>query len=257
MGWWEMNLPRFPLLSEKETEELLRRAREGDREARERLINCNLKLVFNLVKRFEGRGCDLEDLFQIGTLGLIKAIDKFDPSYQVRFSTYAVPMILGEIRRYLRDNNPVKVSRSLKETAFKVNRAREELTKKLGREPSLGELAEALGMPREEVVMALEAQQVPASLHDTIYQEEGDPICLMDQLEGEEGEWLDKLLVNQILERLPPRLRQVLIWRFFEDRTQAEIAQLLGISQVQVSRLERQALQKLREILGGKGAHDS
>ncbi|PRR69851.1 RNA polymerase sporulation sigma factor SigF [Neomoorella humiferrea] len=255
----EMNLPRFPLLSEAETEELLRRAKAGDKEARERLINCNLKLVFSLVQRFENRNYDLEDLFQIGTIGLIKAIDKFDLNYQVRFSTYAVPMILGEIRRFLRDDSAVKVSRSLKETAFKVNRAREEMAKKLGREPSISEIAENLDLSREEIVAAMEAVQMPGSIHDTIYQDDGDPIYVLDQLAAEERDepaWLDKIALKEVLKKLPEKHRRVLVMRFFQDKTQAEVAARMGLSQVQISRIERQALQKIREMLLAEGEKD-
>lgn len=249
----EMNLPRFPLLSEEETLELLRRAKEGDQEARERLINCNLKLVFNIVQRFENRGYELEDLFQIGTIGLIKAIDKFDLSYQVKFSTYAVPMILGEIKRFLRDDSSVKVSRSLKEMAFKVNRAREELAKKLGREPGINEIAQALDLSREEIVAALEAIQSPGSIHETVYQDDGDPIYVLDQLQDEneqEPAWLDKIALKEVLLKLPEKHRKVIVMRFFQDKTQTEVAEKLGLSQVQISRIERQALARLRELLG-------
>ena len=178
----EMNLPRFPLLNEQEMTELLKKTKQGDKEAREKLINCNLKLVFNLVQRFENRGYELEDLFQIGTIGLMKAIDKFDLSYNVKFSTYAVPMIIGEIRRFLRDDSVVKVSRSLKETSFKVHSIKEQLAKELGREPTITEIAEKLQISREEIVAALEAVQSPSSIHDTLFQDDGDPIFIMDQL---------------------------------------------------------------------------
>lgn len=247
----EMNLPRFPLLKDEEMRELLDRAQKGDREARERLVNCNLKLVFNLVKRFQNRGYEIEDLFQIGCIGLIKAIDKFDLSYNVRFSTYAVPMIVGEIRRFLRDDSPVKVSRSLKETAYRIQQTREQLISRLGREPSVAEVAEELGIGREDVVSALEAAQAPASIYETLHQEDGDPIYLLDQLGNEESEapWLDSITVKEILKQLPERDRQILLWRFFEDKTQSDIAHRLGLSQVQISRLERQALKKLRDLL--------
>ncbi|MGB9803505.1 RNA polymerase sporulation sigma factor SigF [Desulfofundulus sp.] len=248
----EMNLPRFPLLRDEEMRELLRRARAGDKAARERLINCNLKLVFNLVRRFQNRGYELEDLFQIGCIGLMKAIDKFDLNYDVRFSTYAVPMIVGEIRRFLRDDNPVKVSRSVKETAYRIQQARERLTGRLGREPSVGEVAAELGISREDVVTALEAAQAPASIYETLHQDDGDPIYLLDQLQdGEEGEvpWLDHIAVKELLMSLPERDRKILMWRFFEDKTQADVARRLGLSQVQVSRLERQALKKLKEMM--------
>lgn len=247
----EMNLPRFPLLNDAEMRELLKRAQNGDTQARERLVNCNLKLVFNLVRRFQNRGYDLEDLFQIGCIGLMKAIDKFDLNYDVRFSTYAVPMIVGEIRRFLRDDNPVKVSRSVKETAYRIQQIREHLTGRLGREPAIGEVAAELGIPREEVVTALEAAQAPASIYETLHQDDGDPIFLLDQLsdlDGSEVPWLDRIAINQLLESLPERDRKIITWRFFEDRTQADIARRLGLSQVQVSRLERQALKKLKEL---------
>lgn len=253
----EMNLPRFPLLKDQEMMELLQKAGAGDVYARDRLVNCNLKLVFNLVKRFQNRGYELEDLFQIGCIGLMKAIDKFDPSYKVKFSTYAVPMIVGEIRRFLRDDNPVKVSRSLKETAYKIQQVRDMLTARLGREPSVGEVATELGLPREEVVSAMEAAQAPTSIYETLHQEDGDPIYLLDQLKSEEdgdAPWLERISVNELLSRLPERERLIIMWRFFEDKTQSEIAGKLGLSQVQVSRLERQALKKLKELMGNSSA---
>ncbi|AEG61231.1 RNA polymerase sporulation sigma factor SigF [Desulforamulus ruminis] len=253
----EMNLPRFPLLSDKEMRSLLKKAQAGDADARERLVNCNLKLVFNLVQRFNNRGYELEDLFQIGCIGLMKAIDKFDLSYDVKFSTYAVPMIIGEIRRFLRDDNPVKVSRSLKETAYKIQQARDRLTARLGRDPSINEIAKELGFCREEVVSALEAAQTPTSIYETLHQDDGDPIYILDQLSSEEdgdSPWLEKLAVKQLLVELPERDRQIILWRFFEDKTQSEVALRLGLSQVQVSRLERQALRKLKELLTPTGS---
>lgn len=250
----EMNLPRFPLLKDEEMRLLLARARDGDEAARERLVNCNLKLVFNLVKRFQNRGYELEDLFQIGCIGLMKAIDKFDLSYNVRFSTYAVPMIVGEIRRFLRDDSPVKVSRSLKESAYKIHQIKDLLTGRLGRDPTINEVADELGMSREEVVTAMEAAQSPTSIYETLHQDDGDPIYLLDQLSSQEGDisWSDRVAVKELLEALPERDKQILIWRFFEDRTQGDIARRLGLSQVQVSRLERQALKKLREVFPGE-----
>jgi len=247
-----MNLPRFPLLKDQEMRELLKKARVGDSYARDKLVNCNLKLVFNLVKRFQNRGYELEDLFQIGCIGLMKAIDKFDSSYNVKFSTYAVPMIVGEIRRFLRDDNPVKVSRSVKETAYKVQQVRDLLTARLGKEPTVGEVAAELGISREEVVNAMEAAQTPASIYETLHQDDGDPIYLLDQLKSEEhGDtpWLESLSVKELLNRLPERDRLIITWRFFEDKTQSDIAGRLGLSQVQVSRLERQALKKLRDLM--------
>ncbi|HBC94082.1 MAG TPA: RNA polymerase sporulation sigma factor SigF, partial [Pelotomaculum sp.] len=218
--------------------------------------NCNLKLVFNLVKRFQNRGYELEDLFQIGCIGLMKAIDKFDLGYDVKFSTYAVPMIVGEIRRFLRDDNPVKVSRSVKETAYKIQQTRELLTARLGREPTIGEVAGELGLSREEIVNALEAAQTPASIYETLHQDDGDPIYLLDQLkDSEDGEtpWLESLSVSELLDKLPERDRQIITWRFFEDKTQADIARRLSLSQVQVSRLERQALKKIKDLMDDSG----
>ncbi|RJQ28781.1 MAG: RNA polymerase sporulation sigma factor SigF [Peptococcaceae bacterium] len=247
-----MNLPRFPLLKEEEIKKLLRLAQNGDGLAREKLVNCNLKLVFNVVKRFQNRGHELEDLFQIGCIGLMKAIDKFNLNFEVKFSTYAVPMIIGEIRRFLRDDNPVRVSRTVKETAYRVQQARDRLTAVLGREPSIGELAEELGLPKEEVINAVEASQAVTSIYDTIHQDEGDPVYLVDQLDSGSDSglpWLEELAVKELLNKLPERDRRIINWRFFEDRTQSDIACRLGISQVQVSRIERQALKKLKNLV--------
>ncbi|MHB9093991.1 MAG: RNA polymerase sporulation sigma factor SigF [Eubacteriales bacterium] len=251
----EMNLPRYPLLSNAEMKQLLQRVRDGDEQAREILVNHNLKLVFNLVQRFSNRGYELEDLFQIGTIGLIKAIDKFDLSYDVKFSTYAVPLIIGEIRRFLRDDNPVKVSRSLKETANKVHRTRDQLTAHLGREPSIADIAQHSGLAAEDIVAALEAAQTPASIFETIYQDDGDPIFAIDAIVGETEEtsgWFDKIALKEVLRRLPEREKKVLLLRFFEDKTQAEVAAVMDISQVQVSRIERQALKNIRAMMGGE-----
>jgi RNA polymerase sporulation-specific sigma factor len=182
----------------------------------------------------------------------MKAIDKFDLGYDVKFSTYAVPMIVGEIRRFLRDDNPVKVSRSVKETAYKIQQTRELLTSRLGREPTIGEIAGELNLSREEIVNALEAVQTPTSIYETLHQDDGDPIYLLDQLKGdEEGEspWLESLSISELLDKLPERDRLIIIWRFFEDKTQSDIARRLNLSQVQVSRLERQALKKIKDLM--------
>lgn len=238
---------------------LLHRAKEGDEEAREKLINCNLKLIFNLVQRFAHRGYELEDLFQIGTIGLIKAIDKFDFSYEVKFSTYAVPMIIGEIRRFLRDDHPVKVPRSYKELVYKVNRARESLSAALGREPTIGEIAEDIGVDREEIVSSLEAVQSPTSIHDTLYQDDSDPIYVLDQLPLEkdlEPSWFEKIALKEVLDKLPEREKRVLLMRFFEDKTQSEIAAQLNLSQVQISRIERAALHRIRQLLQVPGSNN-
>jgi len=254
----EMNLPRFPLLSDTETRRLINLAKEGDAEARETLVNCNLRLVFNLVQRFSNRGYEMEDLFQIGTIGLMKAIDKFDMSYDVKFSTYAVPMIIGEIRRFLRDDNPVKVSRSVKEIAHKVHYVKEHLCKELGREPTINEIADQLNLPREEIVSALEAAQAPTSIFETLYQDDGDPIYVLDQLgtegDGEDGGWFDQIALKEVMMKLVPRERKIILMRFFEDKTQSEVAKHLGLSQVQVSRLERQALKTIKALLTERGS---
>jgi RNA polymerase sporulation-specific sigma factor len=248
----DMNLPRFPLLSEKEMMELLRKAQKGDVDARERLVNCNLKLIFNLIQRFAHRGYELEDLFQIGTIGLIKAIDKFDFSYGVKFSTYAVPMIIGEIRRFLRDDHPIKVPRSYKELVYKINRSREKLAVDLRRDPTINEIAQDLGVESEDVIIALEAVQSPASIHDTLYQDDSDPIYVLDQLPLDKDTnpaWFEKIALQEVLDKLPEREKHVLMLRFFEDKTQSEIAKSMNLSQVQISRIERAALHRLRQIL--------
>jgi len=247
----EMNLPRFPLLSDDEMTRMLKNAQAGDTQARERLINCNLRLVFSLVQRFANRGYELEDLFQIGTIGLIKAIDKFDLTYNVKFSTYAVPMIIGEIRRFLRDDNPIKVSRSLKENAYKINKMRDTLAKEKGREPTLAEISTALGLAIEDIISSLDAVQTPASINETLYQDDGDPIYLLDQLSGEKGEpgWFEEIAIKEVMNKLPEREREILLMRFFYDKTQTEVAGLVGLSQVQVSRIERQALKRFKNYL--------
>lgn len=250
----DMNLPRFPLLPNDEVQALLLQAKAGDKAARERIINCNLRLVFNLIQRFSNRGYEQEDLFQIGTIGLIKAIDKFDPAYQVRFSTYAVPMIIGEIRRFLRDDGPIKVSRSLKETGIKIRYTQEQLTKELGREPKLSEVAKKLELTPEQLTEALEATQYLTSIHEELYQDDGDAIYVIDQLadrEDDDSRFLDHMALEEVMDRLPDREKNILYLRFYKDKTQTEVAKHIGISQVQVSRLERSALKKVREMLSG------
>lgn len=247
----DINIPNHPLLKDKETKRLIKASQQGDVKARETLINANLKLVCNVIRRFEGRGYDVDDLFQIGCIGLIKAIDKFDLSFNVKFSTYAVPMIIGEIRRFLRDDTPIRVSRSLKELAWRIQTTKEQLQSKLDREPTIGEISEALNVPREDLVAALEAGQTPASLYDILHQEEGDAIYIMDQLRNrEQGEaaWIESVALQELLDNLPERDRKIINWRFYKDKTQAEVARLLNLSQVQVSRLEREALKKLRSM---------
>ena len=248
----DMNLPRFPLLSDSEMMELLQKAQKGDIDARERLVNCNLKLIFNLIQRFAHRGYELEDLFQIGTIGLIKAIDKFDFSYGVKFSTYAVPMIIGEIRRFLRDDHPIKVPRSYKELVYKINRSREKLSLKLKRDPTIKEIAADIGVESEDVIIALEAVQSPSSIYDTLYQDDSDPIYVLDQLCVEKENtpiWFENIALKEVLDKLPVREKKVLMLTFFEDKTQSEIAKVMNLSQVQISRIERAALHRLRQIL--------
>ena len=235
-----------------ETMELIRRAHEGDKEARDRLVSENTGLIWSVVRRFLGRGAESEDLFQIGSIGLIKAVDKFDPSFEVRFSTYAVPMITGEIKRFLRDDGMIKVSRTLKETAGKAYMAREELERKLGREPTLTEIAAALQADREELVLAMESGAEVESLQQTIFQGDGSSICLEDKLESgrdQQEEMMNRLLLEEMLSQLPAKERTLLYQRFFQERTQTEIARELGLSQVQVSRMEKRILKELRKKL--------
>lgn len=238
--------------SDVQVKELIAQSQAGDDAARESLVLSNQRLVWSVVQRFLNRGYEPDDLFQIGCIGLMKAIDKFDLSYDVRFSTYAVPMIIGEIQRFLRDDGSVKISRSLKETARQVRRMRDELAKKLGRQPHINEVAEALGMEPTEVVFAQEAMRQPASIHETVFENDGDPIYLMDQISDEaQNKWFDKLALHDALARLPERERLIVFLRFFRDKTQAEVAEVLGISQVQVSRLEKKIMQQIRDQLGG------
>jgi RNA polymerase sporulation-specific sigma factor len=232
------------------TKDLIERAHRQDKEARDRLILDNLGLIGSIVKRFEGRGVDREDLFQIGTIGLIKAVDKFDVDFGVMFSTYAVPMITGEIKRFLRDDGMIKVSRSLKETSYKAFAAREQLEKKLGREPSLSEIAKAMEMSVEDVAAALEASSDVESLHRVIYQGDGSEIELMDKVEDEKNEisrLTDRLAVEELLSRLEGDERTIIYMRYYQEKTQSEVAEMLDISQVQVSRMEKRIIGKMRE----------
>lgn len=235
-----------------ETLELIAMAQKGDDLAKARLVEENVGLVWSLVKRFIGRGYDPEDLFQIGNIGLIKSIDKFDFSFKVRFSTYAVPMILGEIRRFLRDDGMIKVSRSLKETAYKARQKKEELLKVLDREPTIGEIAAAIEMEVEDIVLAMEANSEVDSLQAVIYQGEGRPITLgdkIDQSPKEQNNIIDKILLGDLISTLKPVERQIIMFRYFQDRTQTEIGEVLGISQVQVSRIEKRVLNHMKKLI--------
>ena len=229
---------------------LIGRAHQGDKVARDKVYEENTGLIYSVVKRFAGRGVEAEDLFQIGSIGLLKAVDKFDTSFEVKFSTYAVPMIIGEIRRYLRDTGIIKVSRSLKESQYRVFKIREDLEKKLGREPSVTELAEAAEISLEELNMELEAGAEVESLHKTIYQGEGTELSLLDKIpekENSQEKLLDKVLLEELLGRLETEERKLIYMRYFQDMTQTEIARQLHISQVQVSRMEKRILKKLKK----------
>ncbi|WP_069997159.1 RNA polymerase sporulation sigma factor SigF [Cellulosilyticum sp. I15G10I2] len=237
------------------TLELIKRAQDGDNEARSLLVQENMGLVWSLVRRFGNRGYDMEDLFQIGSIGLLKSIEKFDLSFNVRFSTYAVPMIVGEIKRFLRDDGMIKVSRSLKETAYRVRMLKEELIKDLNREPTINEIAAGLDLGVEEVVEALESNAEIESLNAVIYQGDGKPITLSDKIDQsptQQNDLVDKIVIGEMIKYLLPLEKQIIMLRYFEDRTQTEIATLLDISQVQVSRIEKRILKKMRSMLTSK-----
>lgn len=247
-----VNTSKLPLLSNEEKEELFRRILKGDREAREQYIKGNLRLVLSVIQRFSGSRENVDDLFQIGCIGLIKAIDNFDITQNVRFSTYAVPMILGEVRRYLRDNNSIRVSRSLRDTAYKAIYAREMLLKKNQKEPSITEVASEVGISREDIVYALDAIQNPMSLYEPIFTDGGDTLYVMDQIrdkKNREENWIEHLSLSDALKKLNAREHEIISLRFFEGKTQMEVAELIGISQAQVSRLEKNALRIMRAYL--------
>lgn len=239
---------KLPTLKEKEKEALLKRAKEGSKSARDELINGNLRLVLSVIQRFSGRGESLDDLFQIGCIGLIKSIDNFDISQQVKFSTYAVPMIIGEVRRYLRDNSPIRVSRSIKDTAYHAMQAKEKLTAKLGREPTVNEIAEILGVEKAEVVIALESVVDPVSLYEPVYSDGGDTIYVLDQVgdKNDDRNWLDEISFKEEIKKLSDRERLILSLRYMKGKTQMEVSSQIGISQAQVSRLEKGAISKIK-----------
>jgi RNA polymerase sporulation-specific sigma factor len=241
---------RHRYLPDKEVKQLIQESQQGDHASRDYLIKHNIRLVWSVVQRFLGRGYDAEDLFQIGSIGLLKAIDKFDLSYDVKFSTYAVPMIIGEIQRFLRDDGMVKVSRSLKEIASKVRKKKDELSKKLNRVPTLKEVAEELELTPEEIVFAQEANRAPTSIHETVYENDGDPITLMDQIADESDvTWFDKLALKEAIEHLSEREKLIVYLRYYKDQTQSDVAKRLGISQVQVSRLEKKIISQMKSHL--------
>ena len=243
-----INTSRLPILKEKEKMELLQRMRRGDPDARETLINGNLRLVLSVVQRFTNRGENLDDLFQVGCIGLIKANDHFDIQQRVRFSTYAVPMVIGEIRRHLRDFSPVRVSRSLKDIAYKAMQAKERLTASLGHEPTVVEIAGEIGLPKENVVLALEAIVDPVSLYEPVFSDGGDTIYVMDQVSdhSDDGNWVDEIAIREALSKLSDREKKIIALRFFRGKTQVEVSAEIGISQAQVSRLEKGALAKVK-----------
>jgi RNA polymerase sporulation-specific sigma factor len=235
-------------LSDEEVKRLIAESHAGNSEARDKLVNSNIRLVWSVVQRFLNRGCEPDDLFQIGCIGLLKAVDKFDLSYDVKFSTYAVPMIIGEIQRFLRDDGTVKVSRSLKEMFNRIRRTKDDLSKKLGRLPTIGEIANEIGVTPEEIVFAQEASRAPTSIHETVFENDGDPITLMDQIADEsDSKWFDKLALMEAIRTLNERERLIVFLRYFRDHTQSEVAERLGISQVQVSRLEKKILQVIKD----------
>ena len=247
-----VNTSKLPVLKNEEMRELLIKMQNGDDEARETFIKGNLRLVLSVIQRFNNRGEYVDDLFQVGCIGLIKAIDNFDLSQNVRFSTYAVPMIIGEIRRYLRENNSIRVSRSLRDIAYKALQVRDRLIRENNKEPNVSEIAKELGIPREDIVFALDAIQDPISLFEPIYHDGGDAIFVMDQISDNKNideNWLQDISIKEALSKLNDREKHILTLRFFEGRTQMEVAEEIGISQAQVSRLEKTALKHMRKYV--------
>ncbi len=247
-----VNTSKLPVLKNDKMLELLKKIRNGDSNAREEFIKGNLRLVLSVIQRFNNRGEYVDDLFQVGCIGLIKAIDNFDIKQNVRFSTYAVPMIIGEIRRYLRDNNSIRVSRSLRDIAYKALQVRDRLINKNSREPTVSEIAEELSIPVEEVVFALDAIQDPLSLFEPIYHDNGDAIFVMDQVADDKNQdevWIENIAIKEAMRRLNEREKLILSLRFFQGRTQMEVAEEIGISQAQVSRLEKTALTHMRKYI--------
>ena len=247
-----VNTSKLKVLSGEETDRLLKLAQSGDRAAREELISCNLRLVLSVIQKFANRGENADDLFQVGCIGLIKAIDHFDTTLGVKFSTYGVPMIIGEIRRYLRDNSSIRVSRSLRDTAYKVLSVRERLQTANGREPTVEEIAKELGIPREDIVFAMDAIVDPVSLYDPVYSDGGDAICVMDQVrdtKNTDESWTEHIALGEAVARLGERERTILAMRFYDGKTQMEVAKEIGISQAQVSRLEKNAISQMRKYL--------
>ena len=247
-----VNTAKLPLLKEEEKEALFARIKKGDETAREEYIKGNLRLVLSVIKRFTNSNENADDLFQIGCVGLMKAVDNFDPDREVKFSTYAVPMIIGEIRRYLRDNNSIRVSRSLRDTAYKAIYAKENLLKQNMKEPTINEIASEIGISKEDIVYALDAIQNPVSLYEPIFTDGGDALYVMDQIsdkKNKEENWVEHLSLSEAMKKLEEREHEIISLRFFEGKTQMEVAEMIGISQAQVSRLEKNALKVMKEYL--------
>lgn len=246
-----VNTSKLPVLSAKEKEALFIRIKAGDKKAREEFINGNLRLVLSIIGRFSSRGENPDDLFQVGCVGLIKALDNFDTEQGVQFSTYAVPMIIGEIRRYLRDYNSIRVSRSVRDTAYKALQAKERLINKYGKEPTIEQIAKEIEKPKEEIVFALDAICEPVSLYEPVYHDGGDTVFIMDQISDEKNDeaWIEHIVLKEAMEHLSQKERQILDLRFFRGRTQIEVAEEVGISQAQVSRLEKSAINHMRKYV--------
>jgi RNA polymerase sporulation-specific sigma factor len=247
-----VNTSRLKVLKNEETMALLKKAQQGDQKAREELISGNLRLVLSVIQKFLNRGENADDLFQVGCIGLIKAIDNFNTDLMVKFSTYGVPMIIGEVRRYLRDYSPIRVSRSVRDTAYKVMQAKEKLMNEKQRDPTPEELAKELGIPRQEVVAAMDAIMDPVSLYEPIYTDSGDSVCSMDQISDKKNtdeSWLEQIAISEAISNLGARERNILNLRFYEGKTQMQVAQEIGISQAQVSRLEKNAINKIKREL--------
>ena len=247
-----VNTAKLKTLKNDEMTELLRRSKEGDQEARDRLVEGNLRLVLSVIQRFLGRGENPDDLFQVGCIGLLKAVQNFDETKQVRFSTYGVPMIAGEIRRYLRDNSAIRVSRSVRDLAYRVLQCKEQLLLELGREPTMGEIAGKLELPESDVVGAMDAIAAPVSLYDPIYSDGGDPLTVMDQvrdMKNTDEKWMERIALRDAMQRLGEREKRILALRFHDGKTQMEVARTIGISQAQVSRLEKNAIGLIRKAI--------
>lgn len=243
-----VNTSHLKVLKSSETRELLIKSHQGDKAARDKLIQCNLRLVLSVIQRFSNRGENPDDLFQVGCIGLMKAIDNFDVNQGVQFSTYGVPMIIGEVRRFLRDNNAVRVSRSMRDVAYKAIQCKEKLTAKWNREPTIEEISKELEMKKEDIVVAMEAIVEPVSLYEPVFSDGGDTIYIMDQVgDGNDGDWLEEIAIKQAIRNLGNREKRILSLRFMEGKTQMEVASEIGISQAQVSRLEKGALSKIKQ----------